>query len=179
MAGFASAGKLCADMVGVRGLLVVIQMTRCARRGKPLKLADGRTLVALLAWHGGVSPQEWETILVILDCLDGNVPSEYRVTLGAIRAHLALVNVGVTVLTLLARVRKDRLDMALRAFHFFVHSAQRILGLVMIKFRNWPDGPPTCGRVAIFTGHGKGTVRASRGHTLSEGSRNQGELPGQ
>ena len=178
MAGFASGGKFCADVVRVRGLLVVIQMTGCASRGKPLELANGRTLVALLALHSGVSPQEREAILVILNCLGGNVPAEYGVTLGAIRAHLALVNVGMTVLTLFARVRKDRLDMALGAFHFFVHSPERILGLVVIKFRNWPDEPPTCGRMAIFTGYGKGTVRTSGGHTLSEGRRNHGQLPG-
>jgi hypothetical protein len=178
MAGLAGSGKLCADVVRVRGLLVVIQMTGCASRGKPLELADGRTLVAILALHSGVSPQEREAILVILNCLDGNVPAENGVTLGAIRAHLALVNVGMTVLTLLARVRKDRLDMALGAFHFFVHSAERILGLVVIKFRNWPDGSPTCGRVAILTGYSKRAVRASRCHTLSEGRRNRGELAG-
>jgi hypothetical protein len=67
--------------------------------------------------------------------------------------------------------------MALDAWHLFMHSPERILGLVMIKFGNWPDGPPTCGGVTILTGYGKGAVRTTGGHTLREGGRNRSQLP--
>jgi hypothetical protein len=79
--------------------------------------------VAILALHCGVSPQKWETILVILNLLDGNIPPEHGVTLRAIRSHLPLVNIGVTILALLADISKDRLNVALLARYFFVQAA--------------------------------------------------------
>ena len=75
MAGFAGSGKLRADVVRVGGLLVVIQMTGLASRGKPLELADGRTLVAILALHGGVGAEQGKTILVIADLFCGDLPA--------------------------------------------------------------------------------------------------------
>ena len=75
MAGFAGSGKLCADVVRVCGLLVVIQMTGLASRGKPLELANGRTLVAILALHGGVGAEQGKTILVIADLFCGDLPA--------------------------------------------------------------------------------------------------------
>jgi len=99
------------------------------------------------------------------------------VALRAVRSHFPLVNVGVTILAGFSDVAENRLGVALDAGHLFVHSAERILGLVVIKFRNWPDGPPTCCRVAILTGYGKGAVRTSGSHTLSEGRRNRSQLP--
>jgi hypothetical protein len=87
-----------------------------------LELPNRGVPVAIFALHRGVSAQERESILVILNLLDGNIPPEHGVTPRAIRAHLALVNIGVTVLTLLSGVSKHRLDMALRALHFFMHA---------------------------------------------------------
>jgi hypothetical protein len=88
---------------------------------------------------------------MILDLLDCNIPAKHGVTLRAIRPHLPLVNIGVTVLALLAGVSKHRLDVALRAFHFFVHAPQRILRLVVIKLRNRFDRPPSARCVAVLT----------------------------
>ena len=84
MAGFASGGKFCADVVRVRGLLVVIQMTGLASRGKPLELADGCTLVAILALHGGVCAEQGKAILVIADLLCGDLPAQNGMTLRAV-----------------------------------------------------------------------------------------------
>jgi hypothetical protein len=106
--------------------------------------------VTILTLHCGVSPQERESILVILYLLDGNIPAEHRVTPRAIGPHLALVNIGVTVLTLLANVGKHRLDMALRALHFFVHSPQRILRFIVVELRDAADRAPSGSGVAIL-----------------------------
>jgi hypothetical protein len=122
--------------------------------------------VAILTLHRGVSPQEWESILVILNLLDGNIPPQHRVTPCAIRPHLPLVNVGVTVLTLFANVGKYRLDVALRALHFFVHTPQRILCLIVVELRHAADRAPSAGRVAVFAGNLQGPVRTSRGFAL-------------
>ena len=122
--------------------------------------------MTIFALHCGVSSQQRETILVILNLLDGDIPAEHRVAPRAIRSHLPLVNIGVTVLTLLAGVGKHRLNVALRALHFFVHPPQWILRFVVIKFRHGADGAPSAGGVAVFAGNLQGPVRASRGFAL-------------
>jgi hypothetical protein len=109
MAGFAGSGKLCADVVRVRGLLVVIQMTGLASSGKPLELADCRTLVAILALHGGVGAEQGKTILVIVDLSCGDLPAQNGVTLRAVGSHFPLVNVGVTILASFSDVGENRL----------------------------------------------------------------------
>ena len=79
--------------------------------------------MAILALHRGVSAEKREAILVILNLLNGIVPTKNGVTLRAIRAHLALVNIGVAILTILPHIREYRLYVALRALHFLVHAA--------------------------------------------------------
>lgn len=136
-------------------------MARSAGCGKTLELPHCGTLVAILALHRGVSPQEWEAILVILNLLHGNIPPEHGVTLRAIRPHLPLVNIGVTILALLADISKDRLNVALCALHFFVHAAQRILRLVVIEFWNCSDGAPAHSGVAVLTRNRERPVRTA------------------
>ena len=79
--------------------------------------------MAILALHRGVSAEKRETILVILNLLNGIVPTKNGVTLRAIRAHFALVNIGVAILTILPHIREYRFYVALRALHFLVHAA--------------------------------------------------------
>jgi hypothetical protein len=131
-----------------------------------LKLAYRRTLVAIFALHSGVRPQQREAVLVILYLLDGNIPALNRVTLGAVRAHFSLVDVGVAILAILANIGEDRFDVALRALHLFVHAAQRILCLVVIELRDSADGAPTRGAVAVLARNRKRPMRASRCLTL-------------
>jgi len=107
--------------------------------------------VAILALHRSVGPQKRKAILVIFDLLDSNVPSLDRVTLRTIRAHLALMDVGVAVRTVLAHIGKDRLYMALRALHFFVQAPQRVRGFVVIELRRRPNGLPSRRRVTVLT----------------------------
>jgi hypothetical protein len=125
--------------------------------------------MAVLALYGRVSPKQREAILVILYLLDRNAPSLHGMALSAIRAHLPLVDIGVTVLTLLASVSKHRLDVALRALNFFVHAAQRILRFVVVELRNTADGAPSTGGVAVFAGDLQGAVGASRSVALRLG----------
>ncbi len=55
--------------------------------------------------------------------LQRNAPSLYGVALLAISAHLAAMDVGVAVGTLLADVAEDHVRVALRASELFVHTA--------------------------------------------------------
>src|SRR5215472_6055639 len=106
--------------------------------------------MAIVALRGRVGPEQREAILMILHLLHGNLPSLHRVTLRTIRAHPSPVHVGMTVLAILPDVRENRLHMALRAPHFFMHPAQRIPGLVVIEFQVRLDRAPRGHPVAVF-----------------------------
>lgn len=142
-------------------------MTGNASCGETLELSNRRALVTIVALHGCVGSQQWKAVLVILHLLDGNIPSLHRMTLRAIRAHLSLVHIGVTVLAVLAHIRENGFHMALRALHFFVHTAQGILGLVVIELKNRTDGLPPSGRMAVLTRNREPSVRASSGAALT------------
>src|ERR1700731_4389885 len=150
MAQFSFLIKLRAGVGRIGSLLIVRQVARCASRRETLELPNRSALWALLALHRGVSAEKREAILVILNLLNGIVPTENRVALRAVRAHFPLVNIGVGILTILASVREYRLYVALCAFNFLVHAAQRILCFVVIEFRDGADGTPASGGVAVL-----------------------------
>ena len=147
-------------------------------RGQSQELAHRGTLMAVFALHRRVRPQQREAVLVIFQLLHGHVPALHGVALRAVRAHLCLVHVGVAVFTIPPHVSENRLDMALRALHFFVHTAQGILGLVVVEFGNCADGAPSGGRVAVFAGDRQRAVRASSALPLRQGNGSVGWLPG-
>jgi len=103
--------------------------------------------------HRGVSAEKREAILVILDLLNGIVPTKNRVARSAVRAHFALVNIGVAILTIFANICEYRFYVALRALHLLMHAAQGVVRFVVIEFRNGTDGAPTRGGVAILAGN--------------------------
>jgi hypothetical protein len=138
-------------------------MARVAGGRKALELSDRSARVALIAINGGVGANKREAVQVLIDLLHRNVPSPDGMALLAIRAHLALVNVGVAIRALLADVRKDRLGVALNATHTFVHAAQWILGCVVIEFRNCADRFPSAERMTVLTRNAEASVRTPRG----------------
>ena len=119
--------------------------------------------MAILALRCRVGPEQRETVLVIFDLLHGDIPALNGVTLRTVRAHPPLVHVGMTVLAILADIRENRLHVALRALHFFMHTAQRIPGLVVIEFQVRLDRAPRGHLVAVFARDGeRGPVRIAR-----------------
>lgn len=135
-------------------------------------MADGGALVAFLAGHRGVSAEQREAVLVVLDLLHGDLPAEYGVTLRAIRTKFAPVNIRMAVRAILSDIGENWLCMTLGAFHLFVHAAQRVTRFVVIEFGNGSNGPPTRGGVAVFARNRQGTMRAPGGLPLREGRRN-------
>ena len=123
--------------------------------------------MAILALHRGVSAEKREAILVILNLLNGIVPTKNGVTLRAIRAHLALVNVGVAILTILPHIREYRFYVALCALHFLVHAAQRIVRFVVIKFGNRANGAPARSGVAVLARNRERSVRTTSAALLT------------
>src|SRR5258706_16160152 len=122
--------------------------------------------MALFALHRGVSPEKREAILVILNLLNGIVPTKNGVAPRAVRAHFPLVNIGVAILTILAHICEDRFYVALRALNFLVHAAQWITRFIVIEFRDGADGAPACGGVAVLPGDGQRSGRTTRGLPL-------------
>ena len=81
--GITSLRKLRRYVIRIGGLLKIRQVARGAGRRKTLELAHSSALVAIFALHRRVRPQQRETILVILDLLDRNIPALHRVDIRA------------------------------------------------------------------------------------------------
>ena len=96
---------------------------------------------------------------MFFDLLRGLIPAVNRVALGAIGAHLATVNVRVTIGAILGDVYEDWLDVALNAVHLFVQAAKRVLRFVVIKFGNRTNGAPARSGVAVFARNVQRSVR--------------------
>ena len=123
--------------------------------------------MAILALHRGVSAEKREAILVILNLLNGIVPTKNGVTLRAIRTHLALVNIGVAILTILPHIREYRFYVALRTLHFLVHAAQRIVRSVVIEFGDRANGAPARSSVAVLARNRERSVRTTSAALLT------------
>jgi len=115
-------GKCCTSTLvrGIGGVLPVLQVARIALGFKPQELSDGSALMAGIARHGSMGSEKRKAILVVLNLLGGDIPAFYGMTLRTVGAHLAAMNIGVTIGAILAHVCEDRLNMTLNAFHFFV-----------------------------------------------------------
>ena len=97
--------------------------------------------------------------------------------LRAVRPEFPAVNVRVAIRAILPHVREHRLDVTFVAFHFFVHPAQRILGAIVVEFRNCPDRPPPRGGMAVLAGNGQRAVRTPGVALLSEKLRGEQNQP--
>lgn len=172
--GWASAG-----VWRIVRFLPIGQMARLTFRGEAVENSRRCLLVARFALHCGVRSEQREAIKVILHLLNRDVPSLDGVALFAILPQLMTVNVlvGVTVDAILADIGKHGLNVAFRALHFFVHTAQGIFSLVVIEFGHCANGTPTCGGMAVLTRNGQGTMRtAGSGLMRKVPGRNTSEL---
>jgi hypothetical protein len=164
-------------MIWICCFLKILQVARRAYRREPFKLPNGCLLMAILALHGSVGTKEREAILVILDLLCCDLPTQHRMALRAIRPELPPVNVCVTIRTVLADVGENWLHMALRALNFFVHSSQRIAGLVVIKLGNRANRAPARGRVTVLARNRKWSMRTASAAALLGCMRSTGGGP--
>jgi hypothetical protein len=135
-------------------------------------LSDSSAFVTLLAFHHSVRAKQRESVEVLLDRLDRDIPTEGCVALGAVGSHLATMNIGVAVRAILADVGEYRLDVAFRAVKFFVHAAKRITRGVVVEFRHAANRRPACAGVTVLTRNGKRAMRTPG--RLSLGSSRKG-----
>lgn len=150
MTSFARRRETGGHMARVGCGLKIIRVARVALRGKPLKLSRRCAFVARFAIHSRVCADQRKPILVIAYRLYRNRPTLDRVTRFALGAELPAVKIGMAVRTLLAHVGKHQFDVALRAFHFFMHAAQRVARRIVVKFRDATDRLPTQRRMTVF-----------------------------
>ena len=156
---FARGRELGGNVVRIGSVLKVRLVAGEARRRHRLKFAVGAALVAGIAVHSCVGTGQRETIVVLLHIFNGDRPSADGVALLAIRAQLALVNIGVAVLAALPNVGENHLHVTLGAGDSRVHAAQRIARLVMVELRNCADRPPAIRGVAVLARDRQAAVR--------------------
>src|SRR5260370_1489141 len=117
-----------------------------------------------VAGQSGVSADEREPVLVLLDVLDGNLPALDRMAFLAVGSELSAVDIGVAVSARVANVRKHQFGVALSArAHRRVHATQRIPGLAVIKIRHRTNWFPTRTGVAGLARKRERAVGTSRG----------------
>jgi len=105
------------------------------------------------------------------------LPPGHGMTLFAIWAEFAAMNIGVAVGAILAGVGEHRLNVALRARHILVQAAQRITRLVVIEFGDGADRLPSLCRVTVLAGNVQIAVRAmsARSGALRRSARKRAE----
>jgi len=139
-------------VVRIRRVHVRYGMATDAIRLESHETPDRRSLVALFAIEGRVCTDQREPVLVIPNLVNRRRPALHRVAAVALRAHAAAMNIGVTVAAVTPDVAENRLQVALRAGHGFVHAGQRIWCGVVIELRVLPNGPPTAEGVTVLAG---------------------------
>ena len=105
---------------------------------------------------------QWKTTVVLLHLLYGNLPSPNRVALLAVGSQLAAMNICMTVLAVLADIAEYGLDVTFRTRDGFMHAAERILGFIVIEFRNGADRFPGVSGMAVLAGDVEIAVRTMR-----------------
>ena len=156
--GWESRGRV----IGACRLLVGCRVARVALERKPLKLADGRSLVTTVALQRGMAADQRKPVLVIPDGLNRHLPALHVVATFAVCTHLPVMDVGVTIPAPGAGIGKNRFRVTLRARQVFVHTQQREAGFTVIKFRNSAYRFPSENGVAILARAVQVGVRTAR-----------------
>jgi len=139
-------------MVGGFCSLEIVHVTARAfgRESLPVGRAHRPDLVARIAIHHGVRPDQREAILMFIDVVDGYLPPGVAVARVALRGVPAPMDIRVAVLALVVRLGEDQVGMTIRAADFRVQSAQRKACLAVIKLGNRSNRRPSLRRVAIL-----------------------------
>jgi hypothetical protein len=139
-------------MAGGSGLAKGGYVTAHAFGGEPeaVELSDRADLVAGVAVYGRMSTDQRKSILMLIDVVNGNLPTigvVAEVTLGAI---LAPMQIGVAVLALDGGVAEIEILVAIDALHFCVPATQRKLSSRMIEFEFGAQRLPALSAVTLL-----------------------------
>ena len=158
----AGGGELGGGVIRIAGFLKIGSVAGNAFRRHRLEFAVRCTLMTGVAVHSSVRSGQRKAIVMLLDLLNRDLPSPHGVTLLAIRAQLALVNIRMAILAALADIAEHRLHVTLNASDGLVHAAQGIFSLIVIEFRNGADRSPGARSMAVLTGDIQISVRTVR-----------------
>jgi hypothetical protein len=149
------------------------------RQPLAIELTDGSRSVAGVTIRYGMGANQWKTILMLVDGVNGHLPSVHAVTEVALRSVFSPMNVGMTILAVAPHVGENGVDVALLAGHLAVHAAQGIAGFAMIKLGVAADRLPGRAGMSLFTSNIKrtmGTLTRRRGFVLLYRRRGDGQL---
>jgi len=153
VAVIAGSWKIAGYVVGISRILEIGRVAAIAVRRHRAVLTQRPAFVASVTIHGRVRSHQGKPIVVLLDLLDLYLPSLDGMTLFAIGAEQALVDVGVAGRALGWCIGEDGFDVTLRTSHRLVHPPQGILGAIVIEFRYCPNWLPAKRRVAVLARH--------------------------
>ena len=165
-------------MVRIAGGLEIRGVTGVALRRHRLELAGRSSFMAGVAIHGRVRAGQRKAIIVLLHLPYGYLPPPNGMAPLAVCSQLALVDVGMAILTTLSNIGEYEPDVTSGAGYGRVHAAQGIFRLVVIEFRNGADrSPRICGvavlasqvQIAVWTAHSSWTL--GKGHAKSRDQR--------
>ena len=149
--------KACREVIEDGGPKIFL-MAGVARGRKARELTRGRVLMAVDALQESMGADQRETILVIAQLLQRDLPAPYGVAAFTVGAELTAMNIRVAIRAMSTYVFEDQVRVALSTGHLLVHSAQRIAGMVMIEFRIRTNRFPTSVGVAFLAWDGDGPV---------------------
>src|ERR1700693_4098134 len=125
-----------------------------------------------IAVHHSMGADQRETVLVLVDGMNGHFPAVDSVAEVALRSILPSVQIGVAILAVAPYVGKRRIDVTLLARHSGMHTAQGVTGSAVIEFRLAANRTPGRGTVTLLTSyvqHAMRTVDRSGGRGLRPG----------
>ena len=159
VAALAGCRELCRNVIRVGGCREVGLVAGEARGRHRLESTGRASFVAGIAVDRSVGARQREPVVVLLNILDRDLPSPHRMALFAVRAQLALVNIGMAVLAALTNIRENHLHVARGAGDGSVHAAQRIARLAMVELGNGTDWLPANRSVAVLARDSQAAVR--------------------
>ena len=101
-------------------------MAGVALNRESLKLSYCFALVTVRAIQSSMTANQREPVVMLLGALGDRGPALYGVTLFAVCAHLAAMNIGMAIGTVGPHVREDWLGVTLRTGNALVLTSQRI-----------------------------------------------------
>ncbi len=130
------------------------------RQALAIKWTDCTYLVTGITVHCRMRPNQREAVLMLIDVVDRDLPSDVAMAEIALGGILSAVDIRVAVLTLIADFREHEVTVAILATNALVHSTQRETGLAMFELQNVTKRLPTLRSMAILAGYLQCTVRA-------------------
>jgi hypothetical protein len=115
-----------------------------------VKLADRADPVAGVAVYGCMSADQRESILMLIDAVNGNLPAVGVVAEFTLRAILAAMQIGVAVLALYRGVAEIKILVAIDTLHFRVPAMQGKLSFRMVEFEFGAQRPPALSGVTLL-----------------------------